>query len=494
MTEETSKDPTVVPSGITMRGLSEIQSSLTQDGKIPEGLILGFHSNDPQTRKLAVTIIRKILQIPGPHAIQPVIDTGLVPALVALLDSEDTYLQLLTAPKSEATWIVTNIASGTTAQTGRVVEAGAIPKLVRLSESPSDYASLNAIWALRNIVGDSPSLRDRVEDAGGIDALQIHLDEATTDVDKESIACAIQSLSRILDRGLKRSEFIETGVVPRLVHLVANSSSSASIQKRALKCIGYLVNGDDHDTDAAVDAGLVPALLVPVEATDEELCKLALWNASNIAAGSQSQVYALLNCGLLTPTVRILINEQCSPRCRREACWTVSNLAAKVSGDVKVGQAFLEGGCVEGLAAGILIPDRKAKEIAVLGITKILEWQDSESPGSEVGVSLSAAIQSSSWPQNLRVTRDSCELRDRLRKDCQTLLTRWFPEYKIPAYLTADEKIPKALLRAFYSNDLQIRCIAVTKIRTIQAVQPVIDALLVPSLVSLLDSEDAGLQ
>ncbi|KAG9043660.1 hypothetical protein FS837_009295 [Tulasnella sp. UAMH 9824] len=409
MTEERSKGPIVEPSGITIQGLSEIQASLTQDGKIPEGLILGFHSNDPQTRKTAVTNIRRILQLPGPHAIQPVIDTGLVLALVSLLDSEDTSLQC------DAAWIVTNIACGTTEQKGLLVEAGAIPKLVRLSASPNDYASFNAILALSNIVGDSPGLRDRVEDKGGIDALarllndtetspkvqgvavgaisdylnpwpfhrpsvmkvtflanvflesksdqlnglftqikhlvpcltrqvqQSHLDEATTEVDKESIACAIKSLSYILYHGLKRSKFIETGLVPRLVHLVANSLSSANIQKRALWCTGSLVNGDDHDADAAVDAGLVPALLVPLEATDEEVCKLALWNASNIAAGSQSQVYALLDCGLLKPIV---------------------------SGDVKVGQAFLESGGIEGLAAGLLILDRKAKEIPVSGIPK----------------------------------------------------------------------------------------------------------------------------
>lgn len=256
----------------------------------------------------------------------------------------------------------------------------------------------------------------------------IHLDEATTDDDKESIACAIHSLSRILDLGFQRSELIDAGVVPRLVHLLVDSSSNAIIKKRALKCIGYLFNGGDSEADAVVDAGLLPALLVTLDAMDEDLCKLALFHASNIAAGSQSQVYALLDGGLLTPIVRILINEQYSPRCRRDACWTLSNLTTKVFRDIKVGQAFLEAGCIEGLSAGLLIPDRKAKALAVLGIARILEWQDSQ--GSQAwAASLSTAIGSSSWPQNLRVTRDDRELQDqRLRNGCHILLTRWFPE------------------------------------------------------------------
>lgn len=75
---------------------------------------------------------------------------------------------------------MTNIASGTTEQTGVAVEAGAIPKLIRLSASPDDHLSFSAISALRNIVGDSPSLRDRVDDEGGIDALARLLNRAET--------------------------------------------------------------------------------------------------------------------------------------------------------------------------------------------------------------------------------------------------------------------------------------------------------------------------
>ncbi|KAG9026175.1 Importin subunit alpha-4 [Tulasnella sp. UAMH 9824] len=475
MGENTVENITVELSGLTLQEVSEIPAYLTADEKIPESLVRGLYSNDLQIRGIAVTKIRKI------QAVQPVIDAGLVPSLISLLDSDDTRLQLLTVPKSEATWIVTNIASGTTLQTSAVVEAGAIPKLIKLSASPNEDLSDSAVWALANIVGDSPNLRDRVEDEGGIDAFvrlledtgttptkvqrramwgisnylnprssnnlsvmkinhlipclaryieQAPLDEATSEDGKESIEYAILAVSRMIDRGLKRSDVIETGVIPRLVHLLVDSSSSCTLQKHALHCIGYFLDGDDDAADAVIDAGLLPALLALVEGENQELCRTALYSASNIAAGSQSQIHALLECGLFKPVVRILIDDYSSIPCQREACWTMANLSMRVSGDEKVGQAFMAGGGVASLSAALLIPDQKTKELAVEGITSLLDGDDSE--GSRNRDSILAAIRSSLGPQNLRAIRYSRDGRledHELREACHTLLTRYFPEY-----------------------------------------------------------------
>ncbi|KAG8909124.1 Importin alpha subunit (Karyopherin alpha subunit) (Serine-rich RNA polymerase I suppressor protein), partial [Tulasnella sp. 417] len=243
----------------------------------------------------------------------------------------------------------------------------------------------------------------------------------------EAIEYAVQSLDRIGDRHLQRTDFIVTGIVPRLVKLLADSSSSITLQKQALRCLGYLVSGTDEDTDVAVDAGLLPALLVPLETKNQYLCQLALWNASNVAAGSHSQVYALLDSGLLKPAVRVLMDDQESIVCRREACWTISNLTRKVSSDAKVAQAFMEGRCVEALSAALLIPDRQVKELAVSGITNVLEWKPPE--GSEADGSPLTMLRSASGPQNLRAVRDSRDSHDRkIKSDCHNLLTRYFPD------------------------------------------------------------------
>ena len=58
------------------------------------------------------------------------------------------------------------MASGSSAQTRCVVEAGAVPVLIGLLRSPHDEVRDQAVWALGNVAGDSPECRDHLLEQG----------------------------------------------------------------------------------------------------------------------------------------------------------------------------------------------------------------------------------------------------------------------------------------------------------------------------------------
>ncbi len=320
-----------------------------------------------------VRYFRRILSFERNPPIGAIIDMGVCPSLIALLNYPENTVVF------EAAWALTNIATGNTEQTKQIVDLNVIPMFSRLLFSESDEVRDQAVWALGNIAGDSVPFRDEAlkngallnivklcsngsiklsllrncawtlsnlcrlkpapafsEISAAVEILSVMLDMA----DLEVVTDACWSFSYILDIPSSLSEsqifeihqkVIQSKAVERLIRRLALTSVKSIVP--AVRAIGNLISGPDTSIEVAIRCKYLDHVVGLLQAQSSTVRKETTWTISNIAASSSDDHIARL---IESPGLQYLFTlaPHADPNIAKEIGWTIFNLLCKTRDQV----------------------------------------------------------------------------------------------------------------------------------------------------------------
>jgi hypothetical protein len=366
-----------------------------------QSLVIDAQSSDPNVKLSCVQQARKELSKGNNPPIDELINAGIVPILTECLDDDNNA-----ALQFEATWALTNIASGTSEQTREVVTKGAVPKFVRLLASPHEHVREQSVWALGNIIGDGPECRDFVINHGVVDPVINFVSPSTPltflrnivwvianlcrnkdpppspdtiakvlpalfkllqHADNEVLTDACWALSYLTDGADEQIQTVlESGVVPHLVkHL---GQTDVRILTPAVRAVGNIVTGSETQTQAALDCGCLAYFPALLNHQKESIKKEAVWTISNITAGTKDQIQAVIEHGLIPLVVEALNNGDFNTQ--KEAAWSVSNMT--VNGTADQIKYLIDARAVSSMCALLNVRDTQIVQVLLDGLSNIL--------------------------------------------------------------------------------------------------------------------------
>eukprot|EP00043_Microstomoeca_roanoka_P012923 m.125676 g.125676 ORF g.125676 m.125676 type:complete len:516 (-) comp15626_c6_seq1:2158-3705(-) len=308
----------------------------------------------------ALVQLRKYLANNKTLPIQATINSGVLPKMVEMLGwdfAPDTQY--------EAAWVLTNVSSGERHQTYAVVEAGAAEPLCRLLFSPVERVKDQACWCLGNVAGDGAELRDMLIEAGALRQFIVMLAEETNLELLRNVSWTLSNFFRwrnpaapeeamhealpVLSMRVRTQDPEVLANVCWSICYIAEACDdfldpicnefgqlfisilqldSHMAQLPALRALGSITAGEDEQTQAVIELGLLPLCHHLFRSKKANIRKDVCWTLSNICAGSEHQIDAVIRENLVTSLVSLALEDPVA-KVQQDAAWCLCNICTQ---------------------------------------------------------------------------------------------------------------------------------------------------------------------
>ncbi|KAM9989007.1 hypothetical protein ACTFIY_005058 [Dictyostelium cf. discoideum] len=310
----------------------DIDDSLNQntlDGKF-YSILKNISSPNRQERYEAVQSVRKILSVENNPPIDRVISSGLVPILHRyLVDETDTSIQY------EASWALTNVASGSSEHTNYIVENEIHKSIIDLLSTSNniDFLEQN-IWALGNIIGDSSQHRDSILNEG----IVLHLVEILKTHTKKSLVSNISWTISNLCRGTPRPAFrFIKPLLPSIKSLLLTWYKEVDIVSDTLWALSFLTESTSEEKEIfnnVISMGLAEIIIEIIFKSDQNNCIIPGFRTiGNMLSGPDDVTEYLLQCNVLKVFPKFLSSPKAS--LVKEGYWCLSNITSGPSSQIQ---------------------------------------------------------------------------------------------------------------------------------------------------------------
>ncbi|CAM9844268.1 unnamed protein product, partial [Discosporangium mesarthrocarpum] len=215
-----------------------------------QAAVNGVKQSPPTTVLPYLVSLRKLLSLDDPP-LQDVVEAGVGNKLISLLSVPNDELQI------EATWCLTNIASGHTRFTESIL--GAAPQLINFLSAPNPELQEHALWTLGNIAGDGASFREILHANGALLPMARLLQDPPTPVVARTAAWALSNLAR--GRQTPAQPFLEVGLAIPLAAAMAGEGKDRALAVEAAWVLAFLTAKGDESGAVLLEAGVVPSLV-----------------------------------------------------------------------------------------------------------------------------------------------------------------------------------------------------------------------------------------